>query len=201
MQHKYSSKTKPTHSTYYYSQPNQSHAYFSSLSATGNNGVHRQSPTSAHRTKNGSSSFLPRISGASAFSNYSADGGYMPVANIKVSHGRTSRVSGSVLVLESLFQQESGYLLSCRLLSSLQKMTLFHANIDVCIKRCTLTFDGISSFFYCSHALLTAFHLSFNHQPFRSKTSQTSKNRCARIYCQKETSIERGGFTVRLTFA
>ncbi|CAF2950092.1 unnamed protein product [Rotaria sp. Silwood2] len=71
MQHKYNTKTKSTISNYHYSQPHQSQPYYSSFSTVGADGLPNRSPTNMQSNKSGPMSFLPRISGASAFSNYS----------------------------------------------------------------------------------------------------------------------------------
>ena len=67
---------KPTHSHYYHSQQDPSQIYYTSLSATGPNVANYPTNTSNHLTKNAPLPFLPRISGASALSNYSANSGY-----------------------------------------------------------------------------------------------------------------------------
>ena len=77
-------KPKPTQPNYY-SQQNQSQAYYSSLSSMGGtNGVSHQPPSNTQVTKNGQVHFLPRISGASAFSNYSNNTGNSTSINNKV---------------------------------------------------------------------------------------------------------------------
>jgi hypothetical protein len=74
-QHKNNPKIKPSHS-YHYSQPNASQSYYSSLSSMAANGLPHHSNSNMYTTKNGPKNFLPRISGASAFSNYSTNTGY-----------------------------------------------------------------------------------------------------------------------------
>ena len=175
---------KPMHSTYYYSHPNQSQAYYSSLSATGATGVHYLSPASGHTAKNGSSSFLPRIAGASAFSNYSANSGYTPVTNVKVSK---SENDGDL----DLFCSRATIPISIWLVIILSSPIVrtrndVRADIHVCIKHCTLKFFMAFAFFYCSH--VTSLLTSFSLQPFRSKTRKTSKNKYAWIYCKKRVA-------------
>lgn len=75
IQHKNPTKNKPAHSNYHYSQHNQSQSYYSSLSSMGTNGLPHPTNSNVHMTKNGPMNFLPRISGASAFSNYSVNTG------------------------------------------------------------------------------------------------------------------------------
>jgi hypothetical protein len=70
-------KNNPTHSNYHYSQQNQPQSYNNNNnpSSMGTNGLHPQSNPNIHMTKNGPMSFLPRITGASAFSNYTVNTG------------------------------------------------------------------------------------------------------------------------------
>ncbi|CAF3385358.1 unnamed protein product [Rotaria sp. Silwood1] len=77
MQHKYNTKTKTksTISNHHYSQQNQTQPYYSSFSTVGTDGLPHRSPTNMQTNKNGPMPFLPRISGASAFSNYSTTTG------------------------------------------------------------------------------------------------------------------------------
>lgn len=51
----------------------------------GTNGLSHPSNSNGHMTKNGSMNFLPRISGASAFSNYSVNTGVTSSIADKVS--------------------------------------------------------------------------------------------------------------------
>ena len=64
-----------TNSNYYHPQQNQAQSYYNRLSPTGTNGFAPQSNSNMYMTKNGPMSFLPRISGASAFSNYTVNTG------------------------------------------------------------------------------------------------------------------------------
>jgi hypothetical protein len=75
MQHKNNTNIKPTHSNYHYSQQNQSQYYNNSLLSMGTNGLPHQSNSNMQMTKNGQMPFLPRITGASAFSNYTINTG------------------------------------------------------------------------------------------------------------------------------
>jgi hypothetical protein len=84
MQTTTNTKAKTTQSNYPYSQQNQSQSYYNSLSAMGTNGTHYPSASNTHTTKNGPMPFLPRISGASAFSNYSTNTGNSSSINNKV---------------------------------------------------------------------------------------------------------------------
>jgi hypothetical protein len=78
-------KPKPTQPNYHYSQQNQSQAYYSSLASMGGtNGLPHQPPSNTQMPKNGQVHFLPRISGASAFSNYSNNTGNSTSINNKV---------------------------------------------------------------------------------------------------------------------
>ena len=75
MQHKNNNKNIPTNSNYQYSQQNQHSPYHNNLSSMGTNGYPSQSNSNMHMNNNGPTSFLPRISGASAFSNYTVNTG------------------------------------------------------------------------------------------------------------------------------
>ncbi len=84
MQHKNNTKMNPTYSNYHYSQQNQSQSYYGSLSSMGTNGLPHQSNSNTQTTKNGQMNFLPRISGASAFSHYSINTGHSTTMTDKV---------------------------------------------------------------------------------------------------------------------
>ncbi len=71
MQHKNNS----THPNYHYSQQNQPQFYNTNKSSMATNGLPFQSNSHIQMTKNGPMSFLPRITGASAFSNYAVNTG------------------------------------------------------------------------------------------------------------------------------
>jgi hypothetical protein len=69
-------KTKNTHSNHLQLHQNHTNSFYSSLSSMGTN--HSQYHTSKNKqtTKNGPMPFLPPVSGASAFSNYSTTTGH-----------------------------------------------------------------------------------------------------------------------------
>ena len=77
-------KIKTTQATNPYSQQNHPHVYYNHASPLGTNGLSHQSPATMHATKNGPVPFLPRITGASAFSNYSTNTGNSNSINHKV---------------------------------------------------------------------------------------------------------------------
>lgn len=85
VQHKHTTKTKATHANQHYTHRNQHQPYYSSLSTIGPDGLpQHHSPTNMMPTKNGQMPFLPRISGASAFSNYSSNNGHSALMTNKV---------------------------------------------------------------------------------------------------------------------
>ena len=86
MQHKNNAKSKSTNSNYHHSPKNQSQYYYDSLTSMGTNGLPHQPPSNIQMTKNGATPFLPRIAGASAFSNYSGHTGYTTSITTKVKH-------------------------------------------------------------------------------------------------------------------
>ena len=87
MQH----KNNPTNSNYHYSQQNQAQPFnHNNPSPMGMNGLHPQSNSNIHMTKNGPMSFLPRITGASAFSNYTVNTGNTSSITNKVKIGSIS---------------------------------------------------------------------------------------------------------------
>jgi hypothetical protein len=77
-------KMNPTYLNSHYSQQNQS--YYNSLSPMGTNGFPSQPNPNMQMTKNGPVSFLPRISGATAFSNYTVHTGNSSNLTNKVTH-------------------------------------------------------------------------------------------------------------------
>ncbi|CAF3330688.1 unnamed protein product [Rotaria socialis] len=87
MQHKYNIKTKSTHANHHYTHNNKTQPYYSSLSTVGPDGLpQNQSPANVLSTKSGQMPFLPRISGASAFSNYSSNNGTSALITNKSHH-------------------------------------------------------------------------------------------------------------------
>lgn len=89
IQHKPNTKLKPSHSNYYYSHVNPTQTYYTSLSATGVPTVDETSLSTT--TKNGKQPFLPRLAGATSFSNYSVNSEF----NAPIKH----KVKRSSLVL------------------------------------------------------------------------------------------------------
>jgi hypothetical protein len=78
-------KTKTTYSNQHQLQQNQTNSFYSSLSSMGTNGLHHQAPKNRTTKKNGPMPFLPPVSGASAFSNYSTNTGHSTSILHKVS--------------------------------------------------------------------------------------------------------------------
>lgn len=70
------SKAKSTHSNHQPLTQNPSHSLYSSLSSMANNGVHHPPINNRQTTKHSPMPFLPPVSGASAFSNYSTQTGH-----------------------------------------------------------------------------------------------------------------------------
>ncbi|UJR09974.1 hypothetical protein I4U23_014198 [Adineta vaga] len=73
-------KMKYTHSNPPQLHTNQAQTFYNSLSSLGANHSHYQTQANRKTTKNGPTPFLPSVSGASAFSNYSVNSG--PSASI-----------------------------------------------------------------------------------------------------------------------
>ncbi len=69
-------KMKYSHSQHPKLHPNQAQSFYSSLTTLGANNLHYQTQTNRKITKNGPTPFLPSVSGASAFSNYSTNTGH-----------------------------------------------------------------------------------------------------------------------------
>ena len=67
---------KYTHSHPSQLRANQAQTFYSSLSALGTIGSPYKTQTNRKTTKNGPTPFLPSVSGASAFSNYSNTSGH-----------------------------------------------------------------------------------------------------------------------------
>ncbi|CAF1153871.1 unnamed protein product [Adineta ricciae] len=68
-------KMKYTHSNVPQSHANHAQTFYNSLSSLGANHLHYQTHATRKTTKNGPTPFLPSVSGASAFSNYSTNSG------------------------------------------------------------------------------------------------------------------------------
>ncbi|CAF1045439.1 unnamed protein product [Adineta ricciae] len=82
VQHKSHTKSKHMHPSYPYPQYIQPQVYYHSLATVGPNGIPYQTSPNGQLIKNSHSSFLPRIAGVSAFSNYSIESGYsVPTAH------------------------------------------------------------------------------------------------------------------------
>lgn len=85
MPNKYNVKLKSTQANYHYSTAHESQPYYSSLATLGANGLpQHHSPTNMQSNRNGHMPFLPRISGASAFSNYTTTTGHSTLIANKV---------------------------------------------------------------------------------------------------------------------
>lgn len=69
-------KSKNTFSNHHQLHPNQTHSFYSSLSSMGTNGAPHPSPQHRQTSKHSPMPFLPPVSGASAFSNYSTNTGH-----------------------------------------------------------------------------------------------------------------------------
>lgn len=69
-------KTKNTLSNHHQLHQNHTHSFYSSLSSMGTNGLQYQAAKNRQTTKNSPMPFLPPVSGASAFSNYSTNTGH-----------------------------------------------------------------------------------------------------------------------------
>jgi hypothetical protein len=73
----YPNNKKPKHilSNHHQIHQNHTHSFYSSLSSMGANGLQHQTAKNRQTTKNAPMPFLPPVSGASAFSNYSTNTG------------------------------------------------------------------------------------------------------------------------------
>jgi hypothetical protein len=80
-------KVKPTHSNHYYSQPNRSKVYHTQSSARDVHGFRQASTTLNTTAKTRSVRFLPRISRASAMSDYSTNSGFTTTTMNTARHG------------------------------------------------------------------------------------------------------------------
>jgi hypothetical protein len=69
-------KSKNNLSNHHQLNPNQTHSFYSSLASMGSNGLQFQTAKNRQTTKNSPMPFLPPVSGASAFSNYSTNTGH-----------------------------------------------------------------------------------------------------------------------------
>ena len=108
-------------------KPAHSHHFHASLSPIGINGLPHQVPPPPKPTaKHSPMPFLPPVSGASAFSNYSNTTGYSaPLVNkVNVTYEVPSVCSMSIL-LESIPRKERDGLLSSHVLSTVQEINEF----------------------------------------------------------------------------
>ncbi len=69
-------KPKNTLSNHHQLHQNHTNSFYSSLTSMGTNGSHYQTAKNRQTTKNSPMPFLPPVSGASAFSNYSTNAGH-----------------------------------------------------------------------------------------------------------------------------
>jgi hypothetical protein len=69
-------KSKNALSNHHQLNQNQNNSFYSSLSSMGTNGLQYQTSKNRQTTKNSPMPFLPPVSGASAFSNYSTNTGH-----------------------------------------------------------------------------------------------------------------------------
>ena len=129
---------KPSHSTH---KPAHSHHFHASLSPIGINGLPPPKPTAKHSPM----PFLPPVSGASAFSNYSNTTGYSaPLVN-KVNTTCDMSIVYFMSILESIPREECDGLLSSHVLSTAQEMNefcLYDLSSFSRLLQCPLCFSG-----------------------------------------------------------